>query len=347
MKKIILCSVLSIMALLYSCNKDVEIESGYQVNVTVDPSNVINTFISYDDDDFDMLDGDVLRINLFIYDQSGELVEELNGKCKDYYDDVEFSVKLPNGEYTLVATSDVYTTSDDFAYWEFLHVDNIYDFEINDYGYMGSVDKILGLKLLEMNVSSPKEFLVSLEPATALVEWHFNNIHAYDVTMYEDEAYFVDEYDLLINKNAYKVNIEGNSLGYSVDNNSNYYVGKIYPWDALNYEGWYGYSVQLPLNKVELWVKAQFSTIDYSNTIVEPYWIDPVSLNSIKSGKQYLVEIDIENSTIDIELRDEDKASADRNGKDSTMKTKNTGMKLMDLVKSNPNLKVDRSQISK
>ena len=64
MKKIILCSVLSIMALLYSCNKDVEIESGYQVNVTVDPSNVINTFISYDDDDFDMLDGDVLRISI-------------------------------------------------------------------------------------------------------------------------------------------------------------------------------------------------------------------------------------------------------------------------------------------
>ena len=346
MKKIILCSVLSIMALLYSCNKDIEIESGYQVNVTVDPSDVINTFNSCYEDDFDMLDGDVLRINLFIYDQSGELVEKLHGKCKDYYDEVDFSVKLPKGEYTFVATSDVYTTSDDFAYWEFLHVDNIYDFEIKDLGYMGFDDKMLGLKMLEINVDSPKEILVSLEPAAALLEWHFNNIHACDIIEYEDEYYFVDEYNLLINKNAYSVKIEGNTFGYSVDNSS-YYVGKIYPFEALDYDGWYGYSVQLPLNKVELWVRSQFSTIDYSNTIEVSYWIDPVSLNSIKSGKQYVVEIDIENSTMDIELLDEDKASADRNGKESMMKVKNTEMKLMDLVKSNPNLKVDRSQISK
>lgn len=346
MKKIILFSVLSIMALLYSCNKDIEIESGYQVNITIDPSDVRNVFIPYYEDDFDMLDGDVLRINLFIYDQSGELVEELHGKCEDYDGDVDFSVKLPNGEYTLVATSDVYTTSNDFAYWEFLDVDDIYDFEINDLGYMGYQDKMLGLRMLDINVDSPKKISVSLEAATALIEWHFNNIHAYDVIEYENEIYFVDEYDLLINKNANTLKIEGNNFEYSVDNSS-YYVGKIYPFDALDYEAWYGYSVQLPLNKVELWVSAEFSTIDYSNTIGATYWIDPVSLNSIKSGKQYLVEIDIENSTIDIELRDEDKASIGRNGKSSTMKSKNTEMKLMDLVDSNPNLKVDRSNLSK
>lgn len=346
MKKIILCFVLSIMTLLYSCNKDIEVDKGYQVNVTVDPSGVINAFIPEEDDDFDMFDGDVLRINLFVYDQFGEIVEEFHGKCRDYYDDVEFSVKLPNGDYTIVATSDVYTISDDFAYWEFLHVDNIFDFEINDLGYIGSDNKILGLKMLEINVDSPSELLVSLEPATALVKWYFKNFHAFDAIMYEDDIFFVDEYDLMIDKTANNARIEGNNFGY-YGGYGPYYVSKIYPWEELDYDHWYGYSAQLPINKVELWVRAQFSTIDYSNTLEASYWIKPISMNSIKSGKQYQVLIDIENSTMDIELLNEDKASIGRNGNESMKKARNTEMKLMDLVKSNPNLKVDRFQLSK
>ena len=168
MKKIILCFVLSIMTLLYSCNKDIEVDKGYQVNVTVDPSGVINSFIPEIDDDFDMSEEQVLRINLFVYNEEGKLVEKLHGKCRDYSHKMEFSVMLPKGEYTFVATSDIYDNDIDFENWTFSNIDDINEFQIEQNWRFG-LDGVLGVKLINDKILEPKNIQINLTSATALI----------------------------------------------------------------------------------------------------------------------------------------------------------------------------------
>lgn len=347
MKKIILCSVLSIIALLYSCNKDIEIESGYQVNVTVNPSNVMGVFSGID---YEMPEDCVLRINLYVYDSEGYLIEELHGKCYDYTKKVDFSVKLPVGEYTFVSTSDMYDTSgswgDNGEFWHFSNVDYIYDFTIEDTGYLGFDNKTLGVMISKESIDYPKNILISLEAATALIRYSYKDLHyelddIFEFVGLEGQYYQIYQYDLLIDKNVEKVVIERNKFVYPVYSTSRFVSRGDYPWYYS--QNMYGYEAVLPMNNVSFWLQATFNNIEDDTMVVDPEWIHPVLLKSIKSGMLYDVEIDLMNKDIEIELAAEDKMDSDI----STMKSKNTEMKLMDLVDSNPNLKVDRSNLSK
>lgn len=347
MKKIILlCYVLCMMVLLNSCNDNIEAELAYQVNLTVAPSNVINNFHPYYDGDFDLLEGDIIRINLFVYDQAGDLVERFQKECDNYYENFDFSMMLPNGDYTFIATSDVYTHSIDFSYWTFSNVDNINDFTIEDNGYMGSVDKLLGLKMLKVTVDTPRDIDIVIESATALFEYQFNKLHYYDFLSYGDDILAIDSYGLMIDKKADKVNVMGEQFEYyEIHTGYTYFVTRLCPWDYKS--DVYGYSARLPIDNIELWVQAQFLGLVSGDLYSAEYWIEPVSLKTIESGKQYVIDIDIEASTIDVELASDNKSSINRNGETMQKASGKTQMKLVDLVDSNPSLKLDLTKINK
>lgn len=342
MKKIILFSVLSIMALLYSCNKDIEIESGYQVNVTIDPSEVIGAFVPCHDDDFDMLDGDILRINLFVYDEEGKLVEELHGKCRDYSQKIDFSFKLPFGDYTFVATSDVYNSDIDFENWSYTNVGEIDEFQIEQSWYEG-MDCVLGLKIITDKIVEPRNIQINLTSATALIVCNMSHVH-------DDNEIF----EGILEFERYCISTDGErkfndkvGIGYDefiwlpAPSGYYYHLFQLRPQNWIGYDGTiYNYVNILPVT-TQLLITCDVTNLETGETEFGPYpYIESISA-TFKSGEQYDLNVDLRECLFEItKTSGNNKRQVDL-VKNSDKVNKHESMRLMDLINNNPNLKLN------
>lgn len=265
-----------------SCNKNKEVDVSYQMDLTINPADVIGCFKEYYDGDFDMYDGDMLKIHLFIYDVQGNLVAQQMELVKDYSEKISFSKLLPEGEYTVIASSNVYTPSSDFEYWSFSGENLLTELEIVDNNYIGYEDKILGLVLHKITLSEPINEVVDIKPGTALLEFHWQNVHYWnDVLMY---SFFVEDKNDIASCN-------GNSFDYSVSTSGYYYtLNRINP-NNFSSQNVYGFTALLPINRAEYWVGAdtEMERIDFGNGI-----------KTFEAGKQYNVTVNIDQLSVNI-----------------------------------------------
>lgn len=339
MKKIILCFVLGIMSLLYSCNNNIEVDLAYQVNVEVEPKDVLASFIPYIDDDFYMLEGDVVRINLFVYDEVGALVNNQSKKLKDYYEKANFSLKLPVGNYTIVATSDIYTTTYNFEAWTYSDIDNINDFTITQ-KYRFGPDALLGLKLIKTEISEPTNIEMPLTSATALINWKMYHIHD-DNLIYEDVLYF-DEYHIALNGkfNETLVIEDDEFKALPAPNGYFYYIASLSPKDIKS-ENIYHYSAILPVEKTSVTITVDLVDLKTGESeLVEYPFIEPV-IATFKAGKQYVVDVDLRDRTLEVYNNGLNRQNLEMNVSANNC-NKVEGVRLMDVIDYNPELKLSK-----
>lgn len=298
-----------------SCNKDKKVDIAYNVNVEVDPSTVMENFKEHYEGDFDLIVGDVLRIQLFIYDEQGFLVEKLTKECKGYNDRVNFSTMLPEGNYTFIASSDVYTPSSDFEMWIYSNTDRINTFRIDYCGYIRYDDIILGLRLYKKNIAGAENLSISLKPAVALLEFVWNSVH-----------YFNDviQYEFIFNNKKYDiVKTDGDTFEYSAGETGYYYtLSRINPDNFSSSNSVYGFTAILPISNVEYSVRGWISDTEYV-----PFG---EGVTDFVAGEQYRIDVMIPD--LDVEINKTSKSA----GKSDACAVQSA--KVMDLFKSNNSL---------
>lgn len=117
-KYMIMCMVLA--ALLFASCKNEDISISREVSFEVTPREVINKWIPYALKESDLVrlpsEDNQLRINLLVYNQNGDLIASDTRKLKDYNENMVTTLELSNGEYTVVAISDVVENGSDLCW---------------------------------------------------------------------------------------------------------------------------------------------------------------------------------------------------------------------------------------
>ena len=219
-KYVIMC--LAVMALLLASCKNEDISISREVTFNVEPYSVISGFAAYQvnaNDLEELSSGDKLRVHLLVYDAKGDLVESELNYLSDYHSTMSVTFDLPDGAYTVVATSDVATLSGSnvsFEYWDFSGFDRLSDFRVSETGYIGFDDKILGVLCEKINVRSGQEtHTLNLKPAGSLYIVKDWNIHYFSD---------VEHWRILANKgsNSYTFNANG-AYNANVDEGSYFF----------------------------------------------------------------------------------------------------------------------------
>lgn len=176
--------MVSAIALAFtSCTDKEEIEIKYQVNFTISPETVISDFQEYKSGNLQLDDDTRLRVRNLIYDENNNLVKSSEGLVNQYSENLQIAEILPEGNYTVITTTDVVTgkslSNITSTYWNFSKENNLNDFTItreNRVCYMG--ESTLGLIKSTLKVNGQSTTLkINVKPITALITCHFLNIH--------------------------------------------------------------------------------------------------------------------------------------------------------------------------
>lgn len=198
MKKYFLTFLAVVALLLTSCNKNKEaISVSREVTFEVNPYTVVNDFAKYEIIPGDLSTvfwydlGDRLRIQLFIYDNRGDLVKSEVKYVNDYTSTMSAKFELLDGSYTIVAVTDevgLVGNNVTDEYWLFSGTNRLSDLQIvgNDEEWLDHRGRKLGISSKTITVGAGCDtFDIDVKAAGAMIRIMINNIHHfYDVDYY-------------------------------------------------------------------------------------------------------------------------------------------------------------------
>ena len=291
-KYMIMC--MAVVALLFASCKNEDISISREVNFEVNPYKVISEFSQHqvNDDDFDFLSGDWLRVHLFVYDTKGDLVASDVQFLSGYRSTMNSKFNLADGNYIVVATSDVTSLSNgnvSFEYWEFSGENRLADLRITDAsGLIGWDDKILGVTSNQVSVNANNvNHSIDVNPAGALFLVHTNGIHNFSDVI---------SYHLYVDKNSDYCSFGNDGTMIPTIN-----AGTTYNWQlstqstSSSGNNYYSYRFVLPLGNTNFIWFAKIND-DGSGYLLD----DTHNQVNVKLGKMYNCIFDIPNLTCDL-----------------------------------------------
>lgn len=180
MKKYLSILTALIAVLFTSCsNDDIPVQSATQIRVN--PATVMSNFkYQLRPGDLDgVSDGSEVRIRLYIFDESGSLVEKHSQTVQNYLTTATFETYIPADKYySALAITDVVRKSSTFEYWEVSDENELSTMKVT-YKSSGSTygtQEILGLKYQALY---PGDNHIDVEAAGSLICTICSNIHAF------------------------------------------------------------------------------------------------------------------------------------------------------------------------
>jgi hypothetical protein len=289
MKKYILLSAIAIAALFTSCSND-EVEISQGIAVKVDPSNVIAPFT------YEIVAGELesfgtsykLRTRVLAYNDQGLLAAEATDYLTNYASIMNSILYLPEGDYTLLAITDVVERKNEatsFEFWTMTGEDNINTLKLSDAGYIGGKNKILGVASKNVSVSSGSEaFTLNPQAAGALILIEYLNIHQFsNVTEYKLQANRTCDF-LAFNSNGQYVTTPENK-----NNQYSWRLTYINPQESsfASINSTYRYSFSFPMNNVSY--RYVYSTSSVTDEVITP----DLTIYSLKAGDEYVFILDL------------------------------------------------------
>lgn len=285
MKRNIVLAVLLVTLLFASCkNEDIALQR--KVNFTVNPSEVISGFT------YEVNEGELesfgsnhkLRIHLLVYDEMGLLVDGNTQYLTNYQEIMNSSFLLCDGEYTVVAITDVVKFDGGVTsnYWNITEIDRLSSLIVSDAGNLGGKDKILGISNYHCNVKEGwVDHTIHVKPAGALFAVKSSNIHYYNTVL---------RYKLGMNKNSdyCTFNSDGSSVVAVENGGENYewHSGCFDPQDYNSSNECHYYHFVLPLGRTA------FQWMGKTEDSIWRYAGDNMSAD-IGLGEEYLVRFEL------------------------------------------------------
>ena len=176
--------LLTSIALLYSCNKNLELNLNYELTTKIDILDVVKDLKDYDNSDLfpngtiDVTDGKV-RVTFFIYDSNGVLVSENTQLVDDFSKTVTITTNVAKGVYTLVSFADIVGVANNkinTELWTIGNKESLRDLKVtksssNLFQYMA-----LGITKSIITLDKSESINIKTEPAGSLVTFLFTNI---------------------------------------------------------------------------------------------------------------------------------------------------------------------------
>jgi len=280
MKKYLAIFAVLFTVILSSCSND-DIPVNQSITFKVNPSTVVNCFAEYDAGELTVLPkGYSLRVRLLIYNEAGVLVSSDTQKFNDYSHIMTSPQDLPEGEYTVVTTTDIITSTDENFAWRLSNEENLSTLSIAKSEYIREQWEILGLETTHVSIyPGIKDVNIDVKPAGALAIVFYTNWNHYsDVVKYK------------LNSDRIADNLTFTSTGepqYSVkSSNWTDYRISLATWDS-NYIGAYRYIFLFPMQNATFQFKCE---CDDDKTYLLG---EPAKINT-ERGKEYRFEIDVE-----------------------------------------------------
>ena len=170
-KYMIIC--MAVVALLFASCKNEDISISREVSFEVTPYEVVKEWIPYtlnESSITELSSNNQLRINLLVYDQNGELVASDVRKLKDYHENMVTTLELADGEYTVVAISDVMKNGMDLC-WTIRGMEKLSTLMIEQISNdIANEEEIVGVGNAKITVdANHSSHHVEMSPAGALV----------------------------------------------------------------------------------------------------------------------------------------------------------------------------------
>lgn len=140
MKNYILLVVSAVALAFTSCSDSEEIDIKYQANITVAVDKLMEPFQERKAGDFDIKEGMSIRIQSYVYDANGILVQSCVSSVNDYSKTVSYSAVLENGTYKIVSIADFIAgnaNNPTHSWWNVTGENNIYTLEVSKVNTMG------------------------------------------------------------------------------------------------------------------------------------------------------------------------------------------------------------------
>lgn len=241
-KLVVIC--MAVMALMMASCKNEDISISREVSFEVTPHEVVNNWIPYvlsESSITDLSSNNQLRINLLVYNKNGELIASDTQMLKDYNENMVATLELANGEYTVVAISDVVENGRDLC-WTIKGTERLSTLMIEDISTLITDDEaIVGIGNARIMVDADHSFHhVEMRPAGALVI-----VKDSKMTYWEGVVSLSYLCSTKLNK-AYTFNDNGSYIS-NVDENStfSYRIHYNYPeWMQPNYVYWEYHFIQ-------------------------------------------------------------------------------------------------------
>lgn len=296
MKKYILLVVSAVALAFTSCSDSEEIDIKYQTNITVAVDQLMEPFQERKAGDFDIQEGHSIRIQSYVYDANGILVQSCVSSVNDYSKTVSYSAALENGIYKIVSIADFIVGSANNptnSWWNVTGVNDINTLEISKGQYYGTWSwETLGAVVNEFEVSEESsEIEVSVKPATALFQIIFDyydveNGDGTGVSIYApfcSEVYIHSDmqYDIISDFN----NSTFSYRSYAAQNTT-YNIMSECPMETVNdgYKRSVSYRALLPQeSKTFYWD----ITMLWTDGTTDEFSSDYTPALDIKAGKQY------------------------------------------------------------
>lgn len=230
-----------------SCtNDDIEIGAATTFNIKID--DVVSSFIEYNDGELTTLSSNYkVRTRLFLYDEKGDLAVQDVQYLSNYAAKAKMELFVPAGTYTAIALTDVVEITSSqvsFQYWEFNDSTRLSTAHIQDAGYIGGSNKILGLESKQLNITGHDgDVSFSPKPAGAILLCELQNWNVY--------ADYVS-YGWLSNRSCDYCTFEQNGkYDPSIEASDDYkwYLSKFSVDNAYN--GIYGYYFVFPMKNAK------------------------------------------------------------------------------------------------
>lgn len=314
MKKVLyLLAVAGILFGFASCNKDKKIDVDYNVTVELDANNVIGRYTPLWAGAFDFDDGELLRLQLFVYDDHGSIVNNYEKIVSYYTTKASFSLNIPEGNYIFIACSSVISKRNGnyVDVWTYSLTDNINSFRADlnmDYYFFDKA--LLGLKMIEKKIDCGESFIINIESASALVRERWTSVHYWnDVVQY-----------VLYANDIFGAQTDGHEFIYPEQTSINP-VSQIRPY-LYTANNIVGHTAYLPNHNFK------YDLVAFTDSLVIPMTSGTFNING---GKQYDMIIDIPN--MDIVINDVVSIPTD-----NASRKEDSSIRVLDLVVDNPNL---------
>lgn len=181
---------MAMIALLFASCKNEDISISREVSFNVNPSTVVKDFAKYEYKPGDMSSvfwfdiGDRLRVQLFLFDANGYLVERQVRYVDGYDSSVSFDRELSDGRYTVLAVTDEVGLSGSSVtdeYWIFSGTERLDNLKITDSGWSDGRFKKLGITSQSITVRPGQTvFNIDVKAAGAMVHSWIYNIHGFN-----------------------------------------------------------------------------------------------------------------------------------------------------------------------
>lgn len=279
-KYIIMC--MAVVALLFASCKNEDISISREVSFDINPKSVVIGFTEdFWGDIADIPSDGMLRTRLLIYNADGQLIQSTQQDLSGYDDHMSATVQLPDGAYRAIVITDIARNNTNIPeYWTLSGENDLSSMKLYKAGYITKFN-MLGIANLQftVEVGSPKEYTINVEPAGTLLLCIVYGIHHYD-------EIGIQYYELLTNRTSESCafNSDG-TWKYSIKNSNFENRFAVFYSQDYNYGGYF-YDFELPLGNTSLKWTAD-GEVDVTNKMDV----------AMKAGEEYEFVLDLDEGT--------------------------------------------------